>query len=327
MLRSRSRLQTSVLAGFLLGVGHVCSGAHAAQPVGVEIRDFGYLDTSGEPTDQSVSHQQRLQAFMAALRRDVAAGALYRVVPSSCDSSCDANTPLTEERLRAAAQAGANVLIVGLVQKMSTLVQWARVRAVDLDRNRVLFEKLYTFRGDNDEAWQRAETFVAREIREALAPAQPAAASAPVKLALFNFELEDASAAGSETASDGAELANTTDAVRHMLEQSGRYALVSVSGTETDAAKPRAVHDCGGCDVEIARKFGADQSLIGVIRRISRTEYLVRFQLHDTGTGNAIAAGDSGLRMGANYSWSRGATRLIRDKLLEPAPQLTPASR
>ncbi|WP_407150041.1 DUF2380 domain-containing protein [Bradyrhizobium sp. ORS 86] len=295
----------------------------------MEIQDFGYLDTSGEPADQSASHQQRLQTFTAALRRDVAADALTRLVPSSCGSNCEASAPLTEERLRAAAQAGANVLIVGLIQKMSTLVQWARVRAVDLDRNRVLFEKLYTFRGDNDEAWQRAETFVAREIREALAPAQPVAASAPVKLALFNFELEDASAAGSETASDGAELANTTDAVRHMLERSGRYALVPVNGTGTDAAGPHAIHDCGGCDVEIARKLGADQSLIGVIRRISRTEYLVRFQLHGTGTGNIIAAGDSGLRMGANYSWSRGATRLIRDKLLEPAQatQPAPASR
>ncbi|WP_348638253.1 DUF2380 domain-containing protein [Bradyrhizobium sp. ISRA463] len=297
--------------------------------MGVEIQDFGYLDTSREPTDQSASHQERLQAFTAALRRDVAADALYRLVPSSCGSTCDADAPLTAERLRAAAQGGANVLIVGLVQKMSTLVQWARVRAVDLDKNRVLFEKLYTFRGDNDEAWQRAEAFVAREIREALAKPQPAAAAAPIKLALFNFELEDASAAGLETASDGAELANTTDAVRQMLVQSGRYALVPVSGTETDAAKPRAIQDCGGCDVEIARKLGADQSLIGVVRRISRTEYLVWFQLHDAGTGNVIAAGDSGLRMGANYSWSRGATRLIRDKLLEPAQatQLAPASR
>ncbi|WGR95056.1 DUF3280 domain-containing protein [Bradyrhizobium sp. ISRA435] len=297
--------------------------------VGVEVQDFGYLDTSGEPTDQSASHQERLQAFTAALRRDVTADPLYRLVPSSCGSTCEASAPPTAERLHAASQGGANVLIIGLVQKMSTLVQWARVRAIDLDKNRVLFEKLYSFRGDNDEAWRRAEAFVAREIREALATPQPAAAPAPIKLALFNFELEDTSAAGQETSNDGAELVNTTDAVRHMLLQSGRYALVPVSGTETDAAKPRAIRDCGGCDVEIARKLGADQSLIGVITRISRTEYLVRFQLHDAATGNVIAAGDSGLRMGANYSWSRGATRLIRDKLLEPgqATQPTPASR
>ncbi|KWV47782.1 hypothetical protein AS156_19280 [Bradyrhizobium macuxiense] len=326
MPRSRPALQTLVLAGFLFGFSHACPGALAAGRVGVEIQDFGYIDTSGEPTDQTASHQERLTAFTAALKRDVAADPLYRLVPSSCGSTCEADAPLTAERLHAASQGGANILIVGLVQKMSTLVQWARVRAVDLDGNRILFEKLYTFRGDNDGAWQRAEAFVSREIREALSTRQQAA-SAPVKLASFNFELEDGSAASAETTTDNAELANTTVAVRQMLGQSGRYVVIPVDGTKTDAAVPGAIHDCGGCDAGIARKLGADQSLIGVIVRISRMEYLVRFQLRDAGTGNVVASGSSGLRMGANYSWSRGATRLIRDRLLEPAQatELTPA--
>jgi hypothetical protein len=45
-----------------------------------------------------------------------------------------------------------------------------------------------------------------------------------------------------------------------------------------------------------------------------RTEYAVRFEIRDARTGTIISAGNSGLRMGADYSWSRGAVRLIKDR-------------
>lgn len=84
-----------------------------------------------------------------------------------------------------------------------------------------------------------------------------------------------------------------------------------------EAAKAHALRDCGGCDAAIAQKLGADQSLIGVIRRVSRTEYTLGFQLRDTRTGAVLARGDSGLRMGADYSWKRGAVRLVSDRLID----------
>jgi hypothetical protein len=37
-----------------------------------------------------------------------------------------------------------------------------------LIRRRVVFRKFFTFRGDNDKAWQRAERFVSEEARERL---------------------------------------------------------------------------------------------------------------------------------------------------------------
>ena len=61
--------------------------------------------------------------------------------------------------------------------------------------------------------------------------------------------------------------------------------------------------------------------MVGVIGRVSRTEYTVSFRLRDAQTGAIVSGADSGLRMGANYSWSRGAARLIRDQLLEVQAQ------
>jgi Protein of unknown function (DUF2380) len=268
----------------------------AAHPGVVTIDDFSYTDTSGEVSDQVALHQKRLTAFMTALRRDV---------PTEC---C------------------AGIRIVGGFHKMSTLVQWAKVTIIDVGNDRVVSDKLYTFRGDNDEAWVRAEAFISEDIRAVLATstaATHAAAPAPIQIAVFDFELEDMSAAGSASevaTSDAAYLADVTNGVRELFAQSGRYHLIEAVDADADAVKKHHLRDCEGCEAGIAKALGADQSLVGVVRRISRTEYTVRFQIRDSRTGAIVSNGDSGLRMGADYSWSRGAVRLVRDRVLDSQP-------
>ncbi|GIQ72638.1 DUF3280 domain-containing protein [Bradyrhizobium sp. RD5-C2] len=304
MRQSRLVLHALALIGLLAGYCPLRAetGAAAASPLGVNIDDFSYVDTSGEVIDQTATHQKRLDAFMAALRADIAAEPRYRLVPSAA--------PAGEARIK----------VVGGVQKMSTLVQWAKVAVIDVGASRVLYEKLYTFRGDNDEAWDHARMFVSREVRAVLAAALPTApAAAPqIGLAVFAFELEDNSAAPSSglAGSDAAILADVTQGVRDRLAQSGRYRLVDTAGAMAEPVKVRALRDCDGCEAAIAQKLGADQSLIGVIRRVSRTEYTVGFQVRDSRSGAVVSRGDSGLRMGADYSWTRGAVHLVGDRLL-----------
>jgi hypothetical protein len=151
-----------------------------------------------------------------------------------------------------------------------------------------------------------------------------AATPEPVKIAVFEFELEDFSAGASssgESPADATQLAGVTGKIRELFETSGRYRLVDVGNADADAAKAHALRDCNGCDAGIALGLGAEQSFVGVVKRISRTEYTVRFQVRDARTGAVIAAADSGLRMGAVDSWSRGAARLVKDRLLEVPQQ------
>lgn len=291
----RSRL---ILSALLL-VFISCSPADAAGAIGVAMDDFSYTDTSAEPTNQTAAHERRLAAFMAALRRDIAADQRYRLVSS--------------------AQDGAAFKVIGGIQKTSTLVQWAKVAVIDVGAKKLVMDKLYSFRGDNDESWERAEVFVSREVMAALGT------PAPVALAVFDFELEDmtAASAGASSTSDASYLAEVTGGVREALGRSGRYRIVDVGG---EAGKAGTLRDCGGCEASIAQKLGADQSLIGVVRRVSRTEYTLGFQVRDARTGAVLARDDSGLRMGADYSWKRGAVGLVRDRLID-GQQATDASR
>jgi hypothetical protein len=131
----------------------------------------------------------------------------------------------------------------------------------------------------------------------------------PVKLATFDFELEDFSAGAQltgESPADTTQLKLATSEARRLIAQSGRYSLMDVSGAEAEAVKARWLRKCNGCDAGIALGFSADQSLIGIVTRISRMEYTVRIQIRDARNGAVIFDKQSDLRMGANYSWSRG---------------------
>lgn len=159
-----------LFTGLFLGSSLIsdASAATAGHALAVSVDDFNYIDTSNEPADQTVVHEKRLRAFMTALRDDVTADRRFELVPSSCAPNCPTDGPALRDRLRAASQAGTQILIIGIVHKLSTLVQVVRIAAIDTTAQRVVFRKYFQFRGDNDEAWQRAERFVSEEVRDRL---------------------------------------------------------------------------------------------------------------------------------------------------------------
>jgi hypothetical protein len=173
-MRHASLLHALATAGLFTGLFLAsslvsdASAATAGHALAVSVDDFNYIDTSNEPTDQTAVHQERLRAFMTALRDDVTADRRFELVPSSCALNCPTEGPALGDRLRAASQAGAQILIIGIVHKRSTLVQVAWTVAIDTTSQRVVFRKFFTFRGDNDEAWRRAERFVSEEVRDRL---------------------------------------------------------------------------------------------------------------------------------------------------------------
>jgi Protein of unknown function (DUF2380) len=173
-MRHASLLHALATAGLFTGLFLAsslvsdASAATAGHALAVSVDDFNYIDTSNEPTDQTAVHQERLRAFMTALRDDVTADRRFELVPSSCAPNCPTEGPALVDRLRAASQAGTQILIIGIVQKRSTLVQLVWTAAIDTTTQRVVSKKFLTFRGDNDEAWQRAERFISEQVRDRL---------------------------------------------------------------------------------------------------------------------------------------------------------------
>jgi hypothetical protein len=138
--------------------------ALAAEPT-LLLTPFGYVDTSGEPRDQSAEHAKRLAAMESDLKTVLETKGHYRIVaaPGSAPSCPQGETECILGQARAA---GAELVLAGAVQKASTMESnvWMGVFE-SRDGKRVFFRQA-TFRGDTDDAWAHAAHFLSREITE-----------------------------------------------------------------------------------------------------------------------------------------------------------------
>ncbi len=145
------------------------------------------------------------------------------------------------------------------------------------------------------------------------------ASEAIVSIAVFEFELVDGSAGNDVVNLDPVDVENlrkSTEQARQMLSASDHYNIVDTSSVADEVVDAGGVKHCQGCEASLARSLGAEQSMVGVISRVSRTEYTVHLRVRNAQTGAIVTEASTGLRMGANYSWPRGVKSLLRDSLL-----------
>ena len=156
-------------------------------------------------------------------------------------------------------------------------------------------------------------------------------ASAPVgatvpKAAVFDFELVDTSLEGATNgprADEQARLLRVGDQLRQRLAQSGRFAVVDTAPVAAEAHGSN-LQACGGCDVDFARKLGADLAITGTVQKVSNLILNMNITVRDAATGKPVAAMSADMRGNTDESWSRALDYLVRNRLLAPnygAPQ------
>jgi Protein of unknown function (DUF2380) len=155
----------SLIAAALLCAGLNRQSRAQGEAPAMAIAEIQYIDTSGEPVDQSADHFRRLREFEASLRSDLAASGKIRTVTLDCPANaCSVGDIDAPQLLDKAQAAGAAYLLIGSIHKQSTLIQWAKFDLINVKARNVAFNRLVTFRGDNDKAWTHAESFVVQEI-------------------------------------------------------------------------------------------------------------------------------------------------------------------
>jgi hypothetical protein len=146
-----------------------------------------------------------------------------------------------------------------------------------------------------------------------------AAEPEPVKMAVFDFVLDDRSAGRGIIEQDTADTENlklATEEARRMLSDSGRYSIVDASNAAGELTAAGGIQHCNGCEGPLAKELGADQAMVGVFTRVSRTEYTLQILVREAQTGAVVSNASTGLRMGANYSWPRGVKWLMSNRML-----------
>lgn len=160
------------LVAFAAVAGSALSAAQAGSGPGpvVAVAEFDSVDTSGESGERAAAHSDLVRTFSGRLQSQLAADGTTRVVPLTCaDGDCTARSMTPQAFKDLARSTGADIVVYGSIQKMSTLVQFGTIHALDLRSDTPLFSQAISFRGDNALAFDRAAAFVVRHLKEAQA--------------------------------------------------------------------------------------------------------------------------------------------------------------
>ena len=143
-------------------------------------------------------------------------------------------------------------------------------------------------------------------------PAPRARAEAP-RTAVFPFVLDDTSLQGEmqgRAAGDAARLARLDAQLLEALGRSGEYTAVPASAGGQD------LRICGACALKLARKAGAQLSVVGWVQKVSNLILNINIAVYDVASERRVAGGSVDIRGDTDESWTRGLSYLLRNRIL-----------
>jgi hypothetical protein len=156
-----------------------------------------------------------------------------------------------------------------------------------------------------------------------LLAATTVAAAAP-KAAVFPFELNDVSIegeVGGRRPDETQRLVLATQELRRLAAQDAGYELVELSGLAAEIERAAPLYKCGGCEVSIARRAGADIAITGTVRKVSSLILSLRIDVRDVANGTLTRVLQADIRGNTDESWVRGIRWLVANRLLAPPEQ------
>jgi hypothetical protein len=139
-------------------------------------------------------------------------------------------------------------------------------------------------------------------------------------VAVFNFELIDTSLEGAvrgARADEQERLAHMSDQLQELLRDSCRFSLVDLTPIASEAQASN-LQACGGCDVRLARRIGAELAITGTVQKVSNLILNMNIYVRDASSGATIVAMSADMRGNTDETWSRTLDWLVRNRLLAP---------
>lgn len=137
-------------------------------------------------------------------------------------------------------------------------------------------------------------------------------------VAVFDFELVDTSLEGEmrgPQADEQARLVRISDALRRQLQESGRFSVVDIAPVAGEA-RASNLQACGGCDLRLARRVGAELAITGTVHKVSTLVLNMTIYVKDAATGRPVSVVNADMRGNTDESWSRTLSWLVRNRLL-----------
>lgn len=139
------------------------------------------------------------------------------------------------------------------------------------------------------------------------------------KLAFFGISFIDTSTEGAINGIRPDEVARVDmlrDYVREWFETRG-FTLLDLAPVETEINRVRSVADCNFCDVIMARKLGADYSVVGEVQKVSNLILSMNLVVRDTVEGQHVRGLSVDIRGNNDDSWRRGMRYILKNNIFK----------
>ena len=145
-----------------------------------------------------------------------------------------------------------------------------------------------------------------------------APATAAERLALFPFDFVNSTLEPVQPAEE-ARLAMVRETAAAELAKRG-YTLVDTAPAAAEAARYSSLHECNGCELDLARGLGAELAAVGWVQKVSNLILNVNLRVREVETGRVVHAGSVDIRGNTDESWRRGITSLINRRIFRDQP-------
>jgi hypothetical protein len=102
-----------------------------------------------------------------------------------------------------------------------------------------------------------------------------------------------------------------------LLRDSGRFSLVDITPIAREAQASN-LQACGGCDMHLAQRIGAELAITGTVQKVSNLILNMNIYVRDVSSGATTAAMSADMRGNTDETWSRTLDWLVRNRLLAP---------
>jgi hypothetical protein len=112
---------------------------------------------------------------------------------------------------------------------------------------------------------------------------------------------------------EAARIRTMTSELKLALEKTGQYRVVDLAPIENQIDAVKDIHDCNGCEVELAKKVGAQVAVVAWAQKVSNLILNLNIRIEDVATGVTIKGGSVDIRGNNDQSWDRGLKYLLKE--------------
>lgn len=149
-----------------------------------------------------------------------------------------------------------------------------------------------------------------------LAAANAASAEEAKSAAVFDTVFVNASPLPTSP-EETARIEHMSEGLKQALEKSGQYRLVDLASIRKQIDGVKDIHDCNGCEIELAKQAGAQVAVVAWAQKVSNLILNLNVRIEDVATGETLRGGSVDIRGNTDQSWDRGLKYLLEERVFD----------